>query len=146
MFQLVNYNFVPVPPAESSMHGKRIPGHYPSTMETANEILLDENQHRLLICHRMAKALGKGEIFLDATGHKMRWRIEKDDRTTNLFYSIEEMELYLERLLENRYKSSRLELSYIDPRVRRRMSVINERHRSRTNGVPMTFHSRINTP
>lgn len=110
-------------------------------METRNELLLNENQHRLLMCMRMAKALGVGEIYLDATTHKMHWRLEKEGHSTRRFYSIEEMETHLEHLLENR---SRVGLTGMTPCMKRRAKVMSERQRSRTNGTPMLFQSRIN--
>lgn len=30
--------------------------------------MFDENRHRLLMCMRIAKSLGQGEVFLDLTG------------------------------------------------------------------------------
>ena len=113
-------------------------------METRNDLLLSETQHRLLMCMRMAKALGKGEVHLDATTHKMCWKLERHDMVSNVFYSIDEMENYLEHLLENRWRLGARGLGNMDPRVKRRLNVIQERHRSRTNGTPMTFPSRIN--
>lgn len=114
------------------------------TMGIRNDLLLDVNQHRLLMCARMAKALEKGEVYLDATTHRMRWKLEKDGVVGNVFDSLDEMEDFLEHLLENRYKSDMCGLGNMDRRVKRRMNVIRERHRSRTNAVPMTFPSRIN--
>lgn len=106
--------------------------------------MLNENQHRLLMCMRMAKALGKGEIYLDATGHKMCWRMEADGRPSIVFHSIGEMEEYLEHLLENRWRSRHNHLGHTGREVKRRMIVVRERQRARTNGVPMMFPSRIN--
>lgn len=103
--------------------------------------MLDENQHRLLMCMRMAKALGGGEIYLDATTHKMHWRLEKNGRTTHCFHSLDEMEAHLEHLLENR---SRCGLGITDSNIQQRMHALEERRRYRTNGTPMLFHSRIN--
>ena len=110
---------------------------------TRNEITLDENRHRLLVCHRMAKALGVGEIYLGLTTHRPHWRIEKNGVCHERFHSIEELESYLEHLLESRSKSKggcgNMHLS-----VKLRANVISERKRSRINGAPMMFHSRIN--
>lgn len=114
----------------------RVRAHF--IMETKNDILLDVNQHRLLMCCRMAKALGKGEVYLNASSHKMYWFMEKDDRITGMFHSIDEMEEYLEHLLENR---SRIGLTR---EVDRRLSVIKERREHRTNGHAMLFPSRAN--
>lgn len=114
-----------------------------NTVET-NEILLDENQHRLLICCRMAKALGKGEVILDATSHKMCWRMERGDAVTGVFHSQDEMEEYLEHLLENRSKLSHNRLGNTHPAVKRRAQVINERRRAALEGDNMSFHSCIN--
>lgn len=113
-------------------------------METLNEIRMDENQSRLLMCMRMAKHLGKGEVYLDATSHKMCWKLEKDDRVSGRFYSIGELESYLEHLLENRSYLAPNGLGNMHSSVRRRMKVVKERKYARTNHVPMTFHSRIN--
>lgn len=113
-------------------------------METKNELMLDEDQHRLLMCCRMARALDKGEIFLDATCHKMRWRLEKDGMTCNIFYSLDEMEQHFEHLIECRFRFSRLDIGYMDSRIRRRVDIIRKRHELRTNGTPMTFNSSIN--
>lgn len=113
-------------------------------METLNEIRMDENQYRLLMCMRMAKSLGKGEVYLDATSHKMCWKLEKDDRVSGRFYSIDELESYLEHLLENRSYLAPNGLGNMHSSVRRRMKVVKERKYARTNHVPMTFHSRIN--
>lgn len=110
-------------------------------MENRNELMLDENQHRLLMCGRMAKALDKGEIYLDATGAKMFWRLEKNGRTSNIFHSIDEMEFHLECLLES---SVRLNgQKGIGPRMRRRADIVFKRHDNRINGTPMMFHSSI---
>ena len=95
------------------------------------------------MCCRMARALDKGEIFLDVTG-SMRWRLEKDGTTCNIFYSLDEMEQYFEHLIESRFRFSKLDLGYMDSRIRRRLSVIKQRHDLRTNGTPMTFSSSIN--
>ena len=92
----------------------------------------------------MAKAMGKGEIYLDATTHRMRWRMEKDGVTTGIFDSIDKMEEYLEHLLENRSRLASDRLDNIHPAVKRRLGVIMERNCSRTNGRSMTFNSRIN--
>lgn len=113
-------------------------------MGTLNEIKLDVNQYRLLVCMRMAKSLGKGEVYLDATSHKMCWKLEKDDRVSGRFHSIDDLESYLEHLLENRSYLSPNGLGNMHPSVRRRMKVVKEREYARTNHVPMTFHSRIN--
>lgn len=106
---------------------------------TRNEIMLDENQHRLLVCHRMAKALGVGEVHPDLTTHRLHWRIEKNGVCRERFYSIEELESYLEHLLENCLKTKggcgKMHLS-----VKLRANVISERERSRTNGTPMMFY------
>ena len=61
-------------------------------MENLSDIKLDINQYRLIMCMRMAKAMGKGEIYLDATTHRMRWRMENDGVTTGIFDSIDKME------------------------------------------------------
>ena len=111
-------------------------------METKNEIMLDESQHRLLMCMRMAKALDKGEIFLDATGPRMCWRMGKEDGPDVVFRSIGEMEGYLEHLLENRWRLGHAVNA--DRGMARRMAVINERRKARTNGTAMTFPSCIN--
>lgn len=113
-------------------------------METKEELCTEETTHRLLMCMRMAKALEKGEIYLDATTSVMFWRLEKEGRTVNTFHSIDEMESYFEHLLENRWRLDGRNLRNMDQRVKRRMMVMNERHDARTNGRPMTFHSRIN--
>lgn len=115
-----------------------------SEMEPLSEIRLDENQHRLLMCMRMAKALNQGEVYLDATTHRMCWKIERDEQVTGVFYSIDEMETYLERLLEYRYHYGPNGLGNMSPPVKRRMNVINERRRAQTNGQPMTFYSKVN--
>lgn len=107
-------------------------------METSNDILLDVNQHRLLMCCRMAKALGKGEIHANTTTHKTYWYMEKDDRITGVFHSMEEMEEYLEHLLENR------SMAGLPKEVARRSSLIMKRKDARTNGCAMLLPSRIN--
>lgn len=99
---------------------------------------MDVNQHRLLMCCRMAKALGKGEIYLNATTHKMYLYMEKDDRVTGIFRSMDEMEEYLEHLLENRSRAG------LPKEVARRSSLIHERRAARTNGCTMLLPSRIN--
>lgn len=107
-------------------------------METKNDLLLDENQHRLLMCCRMAKVLGKGNIYLNATTHKMHWYMEKGDRITGVFHSISEMEEYLEHLLENRSKIG------LTKEFERRNSVIRGRRNARTKGTPILSSSKIN--
>lgn len=110
-------------------------------MENRNELMLDENQHRLLMCCRIAKALDKGEIYLDATGTKMFWRLEKNDRTSNIFHSIDEMEQHLECLLESAVRlNGRRGLS---PSIKRRADIVFKRHDYRSNGVPMMFQSSV---
>lgn len=113
-------------------------------MENLSDIRLDVNQHRLIMCMRMAKAMGKGDIYLDATTHRMCWRMENSGVTTGVFDSIDKMEEYLEHLLENRSRLASDRLDCMHPAVRRRLGVITERNRSRTNGRSMTFNSRIN--
>lgn len=99
---------------------------------------MDVNQHRLLMCCRMAKALGKGEIYLNAATHKMYWYMEKDDRITGIFRSMDEMEEYLEHLLENRSRAG------LPKEVARRSTLILKRKDARTNGYAMLLPSRIN--
>ena len=106
--------------------------------------MLNENQHRLLMCCRIAKALDKGEIYLDATGPRMFWRLEKDERTINVFHSIDEMECYLEHLLESRNRTNRPKYGTMDSSIKRRTNIIYERHESRMTGKPMLFQSQIN--
>ena len=113
-------------------------------METKNELMLGKNQYRLLMCSRMARLLGKGEIYLDATGPKMFWRMKKAGRTSNVFHSIDEMEFYLECLMESRVRLSPGVVKTLKPEVARRRDVIVDRHNHRTNGSPMVFSSRIN--
>ena len=108
------------------------------------DIMLDENQHRLLMCCRMAQALGQGDIFLDATGYRLCWRMERKGKATNVFYSIDEMECYLEHLLENRWRVGVLGKCATDAEVKRRLDIIKERHSSRTSGERMTLFSRAN--
>ena len=103
--------------------------------------MLDENRHRLLMCMRMAKSLGAGMIYLDATTHRMHWKLEKEGHATRRFHSIDELEAHLEHLLENR---SRTGLGNICRTVKRRAHVISIRESARTNGTPMLFQSRIN--
>lgn len=112
-------------------------------METKNDILLNENQYRLLMCGRIARALGKGEVYLDLTGPKMCWRVGKEDCSNHAFYSIDEMESYLEHLLENRCKLNS-NLRNMNSSVKRRVRVIQERNKFQATGNPMTFPSRIN--
>lgn len=112
-------------------------------MKTRNDLLLNETQHRLLMCCRMAKSLGQGEVFLDATTHKMSWHIGREGHPDKVFHSLDEMEEYLEHLLENRQRLSCNGLGNMDRNVKRRLTVIHERERSRTNGEPMTFSSKI---
>ena len=107
-------------------------------METSNDILLDVDQHRLLMCCRMAKALGKGEIHANTTTHKTYWYMEKDDRVTGVFRSMDEMEEYLEHLLESRNRVG------LPKEVERRSTLILKRKDARTNGCAMLLSSRIN--
>ena len=90
------------------------------------------------MCCRMAKALGKGEIYLNATTHKMYWYMEKDDRVTGVFRSMDEMEEYLEHLLESRNRVG------LPKEVERRSTLILKRKDARTNGCAMLLSSRIN--
>lgn len=106
-----------------------------------NDFLLDEFQHRLLMCMRMAKALRVGEVFLDSTTHKLHWVLEKDGRPVNRFQSMDEMEECLEHLLMNRSRTCRNGLGNMDRNVKRRMQIV----QSRTNGTPMLFQSRTNS-
>lgn len=114
-------------------------------MNEGNYFTLNEEQHRLLMCHRIIDALALGELYPSKTASGMAWRLEKEGRTSNIFYSLDELELYLEQLLENRYRANNYDLNHMDSTIRRRISVIQERHHSRTHGQVMTFHSRINT-
>lgn len=107
-------------------------------------MLLDENQHRLLMCCRMAKALEQGDIYLDATGAKMFWKMEKEGRPARTFRSIDEMESYLEHLLENRSRTSPTRIRLLEPSVRRRLDIIHARNEYRESGTPLVFNSRIN--
>lgn len=109
-----------------------------------NILLLDEEQYRLLMCHRMAASLGKGDIFPEVTPGGLCWRMEKDGQVTGIFYGMEEMESYLEHLLEERYRTNPGRLGNTDPKVKRRMEAILERYRARTKGCPMTFQSKVN--
>lgn len=74
----------------------------------------------------------------------MCWKIERDEQVTGVFYSIDEMETYLERLLEYRYHYGPNGLGNMSPPVKLRMDVVNERLRAQTNGQPMTFYSKVN--
>lgn len=112
-------------------------------METLNEIKLDENQYRLLMCMRISKALGQGEVYLDATTHRMCWKIERGEQVTGVFHSIDEMESHLEHLLEHRYHHGPNGLGNMSAPVKLRMNTINERRRAQTNGQPMTFYSKV---
>lgn len=112
-------------------------------METVKEMMLDENQHRLLMCCRISKALNMGDIYLDATCPKIRWRIERGERPHLHFSSIDKMEEYLERLLENHSVASG-NSSNMDPDVRRRSQILLARRKARTIGGEMVFPSRIN--
>lgn len=118
-------------------------GMHPLIMETKNDLLLNETQHRLLMCCRMAKSLGQGDIFLDATTHKMCWHIEREGHPDKIFHSLDEMEEYLEHLLMNRQRMSCNGLGNMDRTVKRRMNVIKIRERNRTTGEPMVFFSKI---
>lgn len=130
---------------------RSIPIHTPAkvgcgsllSMVTKNEIMFDENQHRLLMCLRMAKSLGQGEVCLDLTTHKPHWRIEKNGVCHERFYSIGDMEEYLEHLLEN-LPNAPQGYCRMSSEVKLRASVVRRRKRFRTNGEPMTFPSRIN--
>lgn len=106
-------------------------------------MMLDENQHRLLMCCRISKALNMGDIYLDATYPKMRWRIERGERPNLHFSSIDEMEEYLEHLLENHSVASGNSCN-MDPDVRRRARIVLERKKVRTFGGAMLFPSKIN--
>lgn len=108
-------------------------------------ITLNEEQYRLLMCHRMIHALDLGQLYPSKAASGIAWSLEKDGSTRNIFYSLDELELYLEQLLETKYRASSYDLSHMDSTIRRRLSVINERHHSKANGQRMTFHSRINT-
>lgn len=112
-------------------------------MGNNNDLMLKENQHRLVMCGRMARALNKGDIYLDITGPRMRWRIEKEDKVTHTFHSLDDMEEFLEYLLEKAFDrgSGRLNL---EPQVIRRLNVIHAKRNFRTNGTPMVFRSKVN--
>ena len=105
--------------------------------------MLKENQHRLVMCGRMAKALDKGEIYLDVTGPRMCWRIEKEEKVIHTFHSLDDMEEFLECLLEKKFSmgTSRLNL---EPQITRRLNVIHKKRNLRTNGTPMVFRSKVN--
>lgn len=122
----------------------RIDAGFYLKMETKNDLMLDETQHRLVMCCRMAKALGKGEVFLDLTTPRMCWRIEKNDKVLQTFHSIDDMEEFLENLLEKRYRTNFMR-SQLEPQVARRLNVVEIRKNMRTTGAPMTFHSKVNT-
>ena len=113
-------------------------------MESRNDLMLDENQHRLLMCYRMAKVLSGREIYLDATGLRMFWRLEKNGRTTNIFHSIDDMEHHLECLMESRSRLRPETCSELEPEVIRRLDVVFNRQTSRTKGMPILFSSKIN--
>lgn len=112
-------------------------------MITRNDILLEENQHRLLMCMRMAKSLGVGEVYLNLATHKPFWYIERNGVCHERFYSMEEMESYLEHLLENRWRPCG-GLGTMSREVKRRYDILTQRRLSRTNGSPMLFPSSIN--
>lgn len=109
-----------------------------------NRVLLDIDQYRLLMCCRMAKSLLAGEVFIDATTHKMKWYIERKEKPDFVFSSLDEMEEYLEHLLMNRKCYSIHGLAHMNPEVKKRASVINERRRAQTKQEPMMFYSKIN--
>ena len=113
-------------------------------METREEILQEENRHRLEMCARMAKSLKQGDVVLDATGHRMYWRIDRKGKPSLRFDSIKEMESFLEHILENRGSGSTNGLGNMDNCVKRRFYVIRQRELSRTNGMPMMLSSRLN--
>lgn len=113
-------------------------------MKTSNGIRLDEEGYRLLMCHRLAISLGKGDIIPEVTPDGLCWRMEQEGQVTGIFYGIAEMESFLEHLLEERYRTNPGRLGNTDPKVKRRMEVILERQRARTKGEAMTFYSRIN--
>jgi len=92
----------------------------------------------------MAKAIGWGDVCPDVTTHKMRWRIERNGHTKDVFCSLDEMEFQLEHLLEDRCRlNPTLERDML-PSLKRRREAIRQRRIQRTNGGPMMFQSRIN--
>lgn len=109
-----------------------------------NSVLLGIDQYRLLMCCRMVKSLLAGEVFIDATTHRMKWHIERKGKPDFVFSSLDEMEEYLEHLLMNRKCYSIHGLGHMNPEVKKRASVINERRRSQTKQEPMMFYSKIN--
>lgn len=105
--------------------------------------MLDENQHRLLMCCRMSRALDLGNVYLDATCPKMRWRIERKGRPHLYFSSIDEMEEHLEYLLEHHPRASK-GFCNMGAEVKRRGRIVLARKNARTIGGAMVFPSRIN--
>ena len=55
-----------------------------------------------MLCQRMARALGMGDVYLDASLYRMAWCVERIDKNTLRFNSIGEMERHLERLIQQR--------------------------------------------
>lgn len=114
-------------------------------MENVNANFLKEEQHRLLLCYRMARSLGMGEVIIDLTTHKCRWLIMKNDEVKKVCHSLTELEQYLETAFENRYRGLD-NYGNMNPALRLRHRSIAERRRSTDTGTPMTFRSRINQP
>lgn len=106
------------------------------------ELMTEENRHRIVICHRMASALELGEVYLDLAGHRMGWRIEKEGRPDKYFETLDEMEHYLEGLLENRCRVSK---PVLHDSVRRRMDYLSAKKASQVSDRPILLRSKINS-
>lgn len=73
-----------------------------------NFILLNEEQYRLLVCIRLTRILGLGEIVIDITTHRVLFTIEKRNLRTYEFCSLEKLETFLEHTLEQKIGNKRI--------------------------------------
>lgn len=103
-----------------------------------NSFLLNEEQHRLLMCVRIAHALDLGEVVIDLTTHHILFTLEKKDIRTYTFRSIEALEAFLEQTLEKKFESRNRNLQ-----ISIRSEVISIRNESMRTGEKMILRSRM---
>lgn len=103
-----------------------------------NSFLLNEEQHRLLMCVRIAHALDLGEVVIDLTTHHTLFTIEKGDIRTYTFRSIEALEAFLEQTLEKKFESKNRNMQIFI-----RSKVISIRNKSMRTGEKMILKSRV---
>ena len=114
---------------------------YLKNMEKVDVSFLQEEQYRILMCHRIAKTLDLGKIVVDLTTHKCRWFLEKHGEVKEVFRSLDEMESYLEKTFEKKRISPRKRMNSA---MQRRANIIAERRLAEEENRPMIFSSRIN--